>query len=390
MNILIPCDYYLPGFQAGGALRSLSNMVERLGEEFHFKVITRDRDLGDKQPYKEISRGNWQPVGKAEVFYLSPGKFSMRRLRRLMWDTKHDVVYLNSFFSPHFTIKPLFLRRLGLLPKKPVILAPRGEFSSGSFGLKRHKKQIYHFLSKFIGLYTGVIWQASAEHEKVDILRLYGNSATVAIARDLPFPQPDEKNQVQPHKKTGGRLKLVFLGRISREKNLDGALRILIGLAGKVEFNIFGPLEDGNYWTECQRIINMLSENIVVQYRGAVPYDRVRSVLEEHDLFFLPTLGENFGHVILEALVAGCPLLISNRTPWQDLEEKGIGWNLPLEHEESFREVLHRFVMMDHQEYTEFSKRAKDFGYKVLRDDDAVKQNRQLFNDACCSVERPR
>ena len=382
MKILMPCDYYLPGFRAGGALRSLSNLIEWLGGEYRFRVITRDRDLGEKRQYQEISSDNWQRVGKAEVFYLSPGDLSMQRLRRLIWDTNHDIVYLNSYFSRHFTIKPLFLRRLGLLPKKPVILAPRGEFSSGSFGLKRHKKQIYHFLSKFIGLYTGVIWQASAEHEKVDILRLYGNRAKVVIARDLPFPQRDEKNQVQPHKKTAGRLKLVFLGRISREKNLDGALRILIGLAGKVEFNIFGPLEDGNYWTECQKIINMLPENIVVQYRGAVPYDRVTSVLEEHDLFFLPSLGENFGHVILEALVAGCPLLISNRTPWQDLEEKGIGWNLPIEHKESFREVLHRFVLMDHKEHAEFSKRARDFGYKVLRDEEAVKQTRQLFNNA--------
>ena len=382
MNILMPCDYYLPGFRAGGALRSLSNMVERLGDEFRFKVITRDHDLGDKDPYQEIPCENWQPIGKAEVFYLSPKKFSMRQWRRLIWDTKHDVVYLNSFFSPHFTIKPLLLRRLGALPKKPVILAPRGEFSAGAIRLKRRKKHIYLFLSKLIGLYTGVIWQASTNHEKADIQRLYGDHLPIVIARDLAVSYRADKNQVRSQPKTTGSLKLVFLSRITRKKNLDGALRMLNGLTGKIEFNIFGPLEDGNYWTECQKVIRRLPENIDVHYRGAIPHDQVTSVLAKHDLFFFPTLGENFGHVILEALVAGCPLLISNRTPWRDLAEKGIGWNLPLEHVVSFREVLHRFVMMDHQEHTEFSKRARDVGHKVLRDEDAVKQNRQLFIDA--------
>ena len=98
MIILMPCDYYLPGFKAGGALRSLSNVVEQLGDEFRFKVVTRDHDLGDKEPYKEIAREKWQPVGKADVFYLSPGKLSLQRWRRLMSGTQHDVLYLNRFF----------------------------------------------------------------------------------------------------------------------------------------------------------------------------------------------------------------------------------------------------------------------------------------------------
>ena len=233
-----------------------------------------------------------------------------------------------------------------------------------------------------MGLYSGVIWQASTEHEKADIKRLCGDQLRVLIARDLAVSCREEKNPVRSHTKVAGRLKLVFLSRISRKKNLAGALRMLNGLTGKINFDIFGPMEDRNYWAECQKIINMLPVNIDVQYRGAVPYDQVKSVLTNHDLFFFPTHGENFGHVILEALVAGCPLLISNRTPWQDLEEKGIGWDLPLEHAEIFKEVLQRFALMDHQEHTEISQRARDFGNKVLRDEDAVEQNRQLFSKA--------
>ena len=67
MKILITCDYYLPGWKAGGPIRSLSALVEYLGDEFQFKVITRDRDFGDSKPYAGVEINKWQKVGRTEV-----------------------------------------------------------------------------------------------------------------------------------------------------------------------------------------------------------------------------------------------------------------------------------------------------------------------------------
>ena len=131
-KILILTDYYLPGYKGGGPMRTLSNIVDRLGGEYRFRVVTRDRDLGETEPYQGILADSWSPVGKAEVCYLSPRALSLRRLRTLFRDTEHDAVYLNSFFSPAFTIQPLLLRRLGLILGVPFILAPRGEFSQSA------------------------------------------------------------------------------------------------------------------------------------------------------------------------------------------------------------------------------------------------------------------
>lgn len=61
------------------------------------------------------------------------------------------------------------LRRLGLLPLVPVILAPRGEFSPGALGLKAWKKRPYIELTRMIGLHRGITWQASSEREAGDI-----------------------------------------------------------------------------------------------------------------------------------------------------------------------------------------------------------------------------
>ena len=380
MQILTFVGYYLPGYKAGGPIRTLANMVDHLGDEFEFKFVTADRDFEDMKPYPKIRINNWNRVGKAKVFYMSPKRQSLRGFKKILCSTECDVIYLNSFFSPHFTIKPLVLRRLNLIPDKPLIIAPRGEFSLGALGLKSFKKRVYLTAAKALGLYKGAVWQASSEHEEADIRRWFGRDAQVVVAPNLP-PMVHSADELPPKSgKIESCLKIVFLSRISRKKNLDGALEMLKGLKGLVQLNIYGPMEDKSYWAECQKIIGGLPGNIEMRYCGSVKHDKVGATMREHDLFFLPTLGENFGHVILEALCAGCPVLISDQTPWRDLEEKGVGWDLPLDQPELFREVLQRCVDMNNEEYVKWSERAWEYGLQVTKDDKVVEQNRRLFH----------
>ncbi|MCH8010906.1 MAG: glycosyltransferase [Candidatus Marinimicrobia bacterium] len=379
MQIFIFTDHYLPGYKAGGPIRTLTNMVDRLGDEFRFKIVTADRDSGDEKPYPDVTVDGWNRVGKAEVFYMSPKRRSLQDFSRLLCSSEYDILYLNSFFSPHSTIKLLLLKKFQGTPDKPLIVAPRGEFSPGALGLKTLKKRVYLLLAKALGLYRGIVWQASSRYEEADIRRCFGNHVLVVVAPNLPTLVQKTKDQLLQCEKTAGRLKIVFLSRITRKKNLDGALKILKSLNGKVQFNIYGPLVDMNYWAKCRKIISTLPENIKCRYQGVVEHDRVSSVLAEHNLFFLPTLGENFGHVILEALVAGCPVLLSDQTPWHDLEKKGVGWDLPLNRQNMFWEALQRCIDMENAEYIKWSGRAREYGRQVLENDEVIEQNRRLF-----------
>lgn len=63
-------------------------------------------------------------------------------------------------------------------------------------------------------------------------------------------------------------------------------------------------------------------------------------VLSNYDAFLFPTKGENYGHVIYEALAAGCVPVISDRTPWLDLEENGCGYVVPLEDQDDFIKTI--------------------------------------------------
>jgi glycosyltransferase involved in cell wall biosynthesis len=267
-----------------------------------------------------------------------------------------------------------------LVTDKPLILAPRGEFSLGALRLKSIKKRLYLCVAKAFGLYRGVIWQASSEHEETDIRRRFGRDVPVAVAPDLPSMVHSVDGLLPKNEKSEGCLKIVFLSRISRMKNLNSALEMLEGLKGKVKFSIYGPIEDKAYWAECEKIIYCLASNIEVRYYGSVAHDKVGTVLSEHDLFFLPTLGENFGHVILEALCAGCPVLISDQTPWRDLENKGVGWDLSLSKLEQFQVVLQRCIDMNDEEYMKWSKKAREYCREVTEDEGVVEQNRKLFS----------
>ena len=91
-RVLILADYFLPGFRAGGPIRSLANLVEQLGDEFHFRIITRDRDFGERQAYSDTAANQWQPVGKAQVNYLSPPRFLPGLLKSVIVDWACEVL----------------------------------------------------------------------------------------------------------------------------------------------------------------------------------------------------------------------------------------------------------------------------------------------------------
>jgi SAM-dependent methyltransferase/glycosyltransferase involved in cell wall biosynthesis len=383
MIILVLVNMYLPGYKAGGPLQSVANMTERLGEGFQIRIITTDRDYGDSQPYPSVRSGEWQQIGKAQVLYVRPGDCSIWNLRRIINGTEYDVLYLNSLFNPVFTLRPLLLWQTGMLCSTPLVIAPRGEFSPGALQIKNLRKRFYLGVAGVVHLYRGVLWQASSAQEEAEIRQGFpggfvGGEIAV-VAPDLPSRGIVKESGGKREEKRRGHLRLLFASRISPKKNLAGALRCLDGLQGEVDFDICGPVDDEAYWVACQRTIAGLPDNVNVSYCGPMPHEQLMQEMARHDLFFLPTLGENFCHAIVEALRAGCPVLISDQTPWRNLESKCAGWDLPTEGVSSFREVMQRCVGMDDQEHQRWRDGAERLAQAVVHDDATVAKNRDLF-----------
>jgi glycosyltransferase involved in cell wall biosynthesis len=372
-RVAVFVEYYLPGFRAGGPMRSVSALVQQLGHDFDFHVITRDRDEGSGTPYPGFSRGEWKTVGNATVRYLSPDEISTRHLAVAVREIQPQAIYLNSCFAP-MSLRVLLARRLGALKNIPIVLAPRGELSAGALRLKAVKKRSFLHLAHRTGLYRDVIFHASTEFESADILQAI-HAAKARVARNPITVDPTTR---AASAKTAGSARFVFLSRIARKKNLHLALERLRPLRGSVEFDIYGPVIDETYWRECQTAIGAMPANVTVTYRGPVTHELVQATLSAHHFFLMPTANENFGHAIVEALLAGCPLVTSDQTPWRGLTDRGVGWDLPLAAVGEWQRVLQTCVDMDAAAYERASCSARSFGHQIASTD-TDRENRALF-----------
>lgn len=379
-KVLVFNKFYLPGYRAGGPIRTIANMVDRLGDTVEFRIVTADRDSGDGAPYADVDLHGWHAQGNALVRYVAAESLSLSLIQRIIEDVSADSIYLNSFFDPGFTQRVLWLRRLGRIDNVPVVLAPRGEFSAGALALKSIRKSLFLRLAKVAGLYEGLIWQVSSEHEKRDLTRVLGSipEDDIKVAMDLAPSRRAARSPWQLRNR-GEPLRLCFLSRVAPMKNLDFALECLRWVDAAVVFTIYGPLEVQEYWAKCKSVIETLPSNVSVVYSGEVDNVDVCSKLAQEELFFLPTRGENYGHVIHEALSAGLPVLISDLTPWRNLEAEGVGWSIPLSDQKSFAHIIDEVAAMDPEAYLLMRERAASFATDKSEDASVLEANRSLF-----------
>jgi glycosyltransferase involved in cell wall biosynthesis len=352
-------DYYLPGYKCGGPAVSVSRRARALAGSVEFFVFTRDRDLGDEVAYEHATPDSWNEREEATVFYASPSHLGARDVLRAVREVSPNVIYLNSFFS-RFTRAVLCLRRAGLIKDVRIVIAPRGEFSQGALSLKSSKKRAYMNLAGIAGLYRGVDWHATSEDEQARIEAL-AQGSHCTLEPEIP-PQP---YSAVPAEKRSGHCRFVFVGRISRMKNLLYFVKALERTTGSAEFVVYGPIEDKNYWNEVQKEASLLPENFVMSYRGPVPQSEVSSILTQGHVFVLPTLGENFCHAIAEALSVGLPCLISDRTPWNEIENQGAGWAVPLEDPDEWVRRLQALIDMEEAEYRVLAMRVRGY-YRAM------------------------
>lgn len=352
--------YYIPSIKGGGPIQSIKNLVDNLSDRIDFYIVANDRDLGDDKPFDNVEIDKWVHVGNSNVFYTDRTKLTWKKTKDIINSIDCSILYLNSFFDYKFSTVPIILRRLNKIQAK-FVLAPRGQFSPGALGLKSGKKNLFICITKVLGLYNSITFHATAESEKRDIERIFGDELELIVANNLTANY-EELTFDKELKKVEGELKIIFVSRVHPKKNLKKAIEFLKSIKGNVEFNIFGPIEDKVYWSECESTIHDFPLNIKVNYKGIIGHDEIINIFKRHHVFLFPTLGENFGHVISEALIGGCPVIISDQTPWRDLNQAGVGWDIELKDEKRFIKVIQHYIDMEQNEYNETSYKAFKYG----------------------------
>lgn len=373
-DILIIMGRYLPGYKDGGPVRSIKNLTDFLGKEYNFKILTCDRDHGDVAPYPNVRINVWNRVGNAEVYYVPPKGFRQGLIVNLA--KQADLVYVCGCFND-YAINTLIANRFGKI-KVPVVIAAMGLFSPGAIQIKKRKKRTFLTIFNILGMFKNIYWSATSNMEMADILNVVNtNRDRIMLAEDLPRIVSEE--QIIKNKKREY-LKIVFISRFSPKKNLLQATKILQQVHSEVEFTLYGSDEDKDYWTKCLKELEKLPNNVKWEWKGHLDSEKVVETLKQYDVFLFPTKGENFGHVIQEALSAGCPCIISDQTPWQDFESLGIGYVLPLKNNLAFVDAIEKYAAMDQDEFQKASERSHRYAIDVSNDKVRNTGYRKIFD----------
>lgn len=366
MRTLIVTKNYKLSKNGGGPVKSIKNLVSSLSSHMNLNILTSAFDEGTINKYDNITEDQWSKDDTSMVKYVS--KFSIKEANNEIKNLKPEVIYLNSFFSPSSIV---FYFTIPLNKNIKYVIAPRGEFNPNALNIKNKKKSVFLKLIKSLGLLNKVTFHATSIKEEKDIEKIFPRN-TIQVIKNLP----DISNELTSKKiKNINGFNIVSIGRISKMKNIDFAVKSLQPISDlNINFDLFGPIEDKDYYEKINREINKLPNNINVQFKGQIDNDQVSKILSNYDLYYSPTLGENYGHSIVEAIQNNVPVLISDNTPWKDLERKNVGFDLSLDNIVQFTKVIIQLSKMNDEEY-----KKKFMGFNRFIEDEL--EIKQTIND---------
>lgn len=374
-KLLIVTRWYVPAVKSGGTVTSLKALVKGLDGDFDITIITSNKDLGEDKPYENIIFDKLVNKFNVPTIYLS--KISLSNMYRKIKYINPDVIYLNSFHDITTQIV-LFLKLFRLINTR-LVLAPRGELAEGALAIKSKKKNVYLSIHKLLGLSSNVIYHVTRPDECKEVKKIFSDSQKIENIPNLSLDLTSDCKLPFKNKKC---LRIIFISRVSSIKNLLYSLDILqkYSYEGSIVFDIYGPIEDTKYWEECSIIINKFPENIKSSYQGSVEPEEIKEVLLNYHLFFLPTKGENFGHSIVEAMQVGLIPLISDKTPWQNLEKKEAGFSISLDAKKDFSMAIKKVLLLNDEDFIKKSENTKKYIENKIDNRGNLNKYVSLFN----------
>lgn len=370
-KILIYTDWFPPAYKAGGPIQSIYQLTQLLKKEYEVYVITTTEDLNKNIEDQLSLKNQFLSFDGIQVIYLDSSHRSIANIKRLSDAVQPKFIFFNGLFNKYFYKYLLFhfVRKLN----SESIISLRGMLKPSALEKKERKKKIYIGILRWLISGNNVTFHCTSIDEESDLIRYLGKKQNSVVLPNIPFLS---QNQIIQEKSNV--LKLVYAARIHPIKNLDLLISVLPQLKSSLKLTIIGVVEDEDYWQKCKKQLNQLP-NIEVEVLGDMKHDELMNKLSNYDVYVLPTLGENFGHSIFEALSAGLPVIISDQTPWRNLKDQKVGFDIPLIDKNSFTKAIEKFATMSQDEYLYWSKNAKEYAHHFYHSQNYVNGYKSLF-----------
>lgn len=304
MRILHVVPTYAPAWRYGGPIHAVHGLCRALADAGHrVEVYTTNVDGP-----RELDVPVEQPVQRDGVLVTY---FPCSRLRRIYRSTAlgralhrtasgFDVLHAHSVF-----LWPTWaMASVAWAARRPYVLSPRGMLvpeliAAKSPWLKRLWIQTIERRNLARASVIHMTSQLEAHHLERARLVL-APVRVVPNGVDLPAPSDPPRHPGE----------ILYLGRLSWKKNLEALIDAMALLGGDVALLIAGPDEEG-LSASLQARVERLALGKRIRFRGAVDAQEKASLLAQSACLVLPSLNENFGNVVIEAMAHGCPVVVT-------------------------------------------------------------------------------
>ena len=294
----------------GGPTQSIYNTVKGLrASEFGVDILTYQPNSSDKL----ISTEDFiitLPKGKTSFLYSLDYKHYLK-------DHSCDLYHAQGVWQYPTCISAKIARK----QNKPYIITPRGTLYPQALNISRQKKQI--FLKCFL---LNDLNKAAAVHatcaEEMKHLRNLGVKSPIAV-----IPNPINVTTNFPISTSHSQLKVGYLGRVHPRKNIERIIYAWEKLGSKVadkELVIIGEGDEQYFQFLKKEVFRLRLKNVV--FTGFLSGVAKESTLNSLSYLVVPSNFENFGMIVLEALIKGIPVIASLGTPWEELNTHRCGW----------------------------------------------------------------
>lgn len=359
-------------------------------------VLTTDSNGDAGQPPLDVPLN--QPVEQDGYqvwhFRCSPFrryKFSVSLLHWLWYNAaEFDLAHIHALFSPVSTAAAAIARH----QKLPYILRPLGTLDPADLQKKRRLKQIYATLLEQQNLAdaAGIHFTSSQEAKISERFGTETQDFVIPLGVTPPVIPAQGKARIQLGIPDAQPL-VLFMSRIDPKKGLNlliPALERLLGEGLEFHFVLAGTNpQDPNYENQITQQVKASPIASRTTITGFVTGELKASLLQDADLFVLPSYYENFGIAVAEAMVAGTPVVISDQVYiWEDVQNSRSGWVGACD-QDAFTECL-REALQDAGERQRRGANAQDYALKNYSWDAIAQQMIQAYQQILEASETVR
>ena len=364
--------------KGGGPVKSINLMKQNIAafEEGQFVSSSRDAEGYAIRHLNASSDKSIKYFDQKKYFGFYLFKLFFFYYRIIQQDR---TVYINGIMSLAFNFMPLLCCSL-MTGQIKIVIAPRGELMEGALVNKQKRKLLYiYFIEKFLTT-KDTIFHATSYQEVSAIQKYFPLVNFIYNIPNFmtltPIPETIEN-----------KASIVFYSRIVPKKNLLYCFEILDMLAKKsnkdFSFDIWGNEEASGYSKLCRKRAQESEQLYKTHFNGLSSH--IGEVFSNKTVFFFPTLGENFGHVIPEALGYGASVVTSEDVPWSNWSKIDDHFHMiPLKNKAGYvaaieKELSHALTSSE----TDFRKRSEIFQkYIKAENQKTLDKYNKLFNTA--------